>query len=116
MVISTSWSAESSFLKAINYFLNHFEGLTRCVNDIDIPLDNNFSERLLRSPVVGRKTWYGTHSKKGARTNAILFSVVESCKINYINPRNYFQWVTDRLHAKEKILTPWEYAASMDSG
>jgi len=106
----------SGFLKAINYFLNHFDGLTRCVQDVDIPLDNNFSERLLRSAVIGRKTWYGTHSKRGARTNAVLFSIVETCKINSINPRNYFQLAVDRLHAKEKVITPSEYAVSIDSG
>jgi len=86
------------------------------VQDVDIPLDNNFSERLLRSAVIGRKTWYGTHSKRGARTNAVLFSIVETCKINSINPRNYFQLAVDRLHAKEKVITPSEYAVSIDSG
>ena len=100
----------SGLEKATNYFLNHFDGLTKCINDIDIPLDNNFSERVLRSPVIGRKTWYGTHSKRGARTNAVLFSIVETCKINDINPRKYFSWVVERIHNKEEILTPFEYA------
>ena len=43
-----------------------------------LPIDNNPQERLLRNPVIGRKTWYGTHSKLGAETAAILFSLVES--------------------------------------
>lgn len=106
----------SSFEKAVNYFLNHYEGLTQCLNNPDIPLDNNFSERILRSPVVGRKTWYGTHSKRGAKTNSILFSIVASCKINDINPRNYIPWVVDRIHKKEQILTPYEYGQYIDSG
>lgn len=105
----------STFEKAINYFLNHFPGLTRCLSDINIPLDNNFSERLLRSPVLGRKTWYGNHSKRGAKTSAVLFSLVETCKINQINPRSYFVWICQRVHKKEKLLTPFEYSR-LDTG
>jgi transposase len=106
----------SSLEKAKNYFLNQYIGLTRCIDDIAVPLDNNFSERLLRSPVVGRKTWLGTHSRRGAETAAILFSLVESCKINQINPRSYFGWVTKRIHDEQPVLTPSGYAKEMDSG
>lgn len=107
---------ESKMEKSLNYFLNHYEGLTRCLEDINIPLDNNQLERQLRSPVVGRKTWIGTHSKRGARTAAALFSIVESCKLNNINPRKYFPWVTKCILNKEEILTPFRYANLPDSG
>lgn len=78
--------------------------------------DNNLSERELRSPVVGRKTWYGTHSKRGALTAAVLFSIVQSCKINNVNPRNYFPWVVRRIHVGEEIFTPYEYSKFIPSG
>ena len=107
---------ESKLEKALNYFLNHYEGLTRCLSDTIIPLDNNQLERQVRSPVVGRKTWYGTHSKRGARTAAAMFSIVESCKLNNLNPRKYFSWVTERILHKEDILTPYQYANLPDSG
>ena len=106
----------SGFMKALGYFLGHYEKLTKCTYEPEIELDNNFSERLLRNPVVGRKTWYGTHSKRGARTSAIIFSLVESCKINRINPRNYFVWLTKQILAKETVLTPYQYLLSLDSG
>jgi transposase len=102
--------AESSFKKSLGYFLNHYAGLTICTTKIEIPLDNNLSEREMRSPVVGRKTWIGTHSKRGAQTGAILFSLVQSCKMNNINPRNYFPWIVNRIHHGEEILTPNEYS------
>jgi len=101
---------ESAFMKSINYFLNHYPGLTICTTNIHIPLDNNLSERELRSPVVGRKTWYGTHSKRGALTAAVIFSINHSCKINNVNPRNYFPWVVNRLLKGEPVLTPHEYS------
>ena len=69
------YSSKSSICKALNYLLNNYEGLTLALSNVAIPLDNNGQERLLRSPVVGRKTWYGTHSKKGARTAAKLFTI-----------------------------------------
>ena len=75
----------------MGYFLKNYDGLTRFLINSELPIDNNPAERLLRSPVVGRKTWYGTHSKRGAETSAILFSLVGSCKLNQINPREYFK-------------------------
>ncbi|MBL4862452.1 MAG: IS66 family transposase [Crocinitomicaceae bacterium] len=102
--------AESAFKTSLGYFLNHYDGLTVCTKKIDVPLDNNLSEREMRSPVVGRKTWIGTHSKRGAKTGAILFSLVQSCKMNNVNPRNFFPWIVGRIHCGEEVLTPFEYS------
>lgn len=102
--------AESLFLKAINYFLNHFTGLTLCTNNLDIPIDNNHSERELRPSVVGRKTWYGTHSKRGALTMAIHFSIVGSCRASGVNPVSYYQWIVEQVHQGHEVLPPNEYS------
>jgi transposase len=99
----------SQLLVSMNYFLNHYQGLTLCVTNLNIPLDNNFSERQLRSPVVGRKTWYGTHSKRGAQTAAVLFSISQSCKVVGVNPRSYFPWVVRQIHEGKEVLTPYQY-------
>lgn len=82
---SKGYSSKSAMGKAIRYFLKNYLELTLCTKNVDLPVDNNFQERLLRNPVIGRKTWYGTHSKRGAETAAILFSLVESCKLNKVN-------------------------------
>jgi transposase len=100
---------KSTLDKALNYFLNHYEGLTQCVHNINVPLDNNLAERELRSHVVGRKTWIGTHSKRGALTSSIMFSIMNSCKINNINPRQYLPWVVNTILKKQTPLTPHEY-------
>ena len=113
--IKDSVMSHSAIDKAINYFMNQYHGLVECTKNIDIILDNNPSERCLRSPVVGRKTWYGTHSKRGAKTNAVLFSIVESCKINEVNPRRYFPDQVRRIHEGKEPLTPSEYVR-LDSG
>ncbi|MBF0207751.1 MAG: IS66 family transposase [Oligoflexia bacterium] len=96
--------------KSVNYFLSNYKELTVCTQNIAIELDNNFAEQNLRPPVVGRKTWYGSHSKRGAITNAVLFSIVQSCKVNRINPRAYFAWIVKRIHDNNEVLTPYEYS------
>jgi hypothetical protein len=103
------YSSKSSLGKAMNYLLKNYEGLTVFVKNRDLPIDNNSQERLLRSPVVGRKTWYGTHSERGAETTAVLFSLVESCKLNGINPRAYFKKLVQDLHQGKPAFTPSEF-------
>jgi transposase len=59
---------------------------------------------------VGRKTWYGTHSERGAKTAAILFSIIETCKLNRINPREYLENLAKDLLNGKKPYTPKDYA------
>jgi transposase len=107
--LKSSYSSKSSLVKAIDYFIKNFDELTYFLKYEDLPIDNNSQERLMRNPVIGRKTWYGTHSRKGADTNATLFSLVESCKLNKVNPRDYFKDIIHAIHEKRKIFTPSEY-------
>jgi transposase len=108
-------SNKSSLAKAINYFMNNYEGLTYFIQDAAIPIDNNAQERLLRSPVIGRKTWFGTHSIKGAITTAIMFSIIETCKLNKVNPREYFNELVKVRLANKVPPTPWDYAGTKNS-
>jgi hypothetical protein len=101
-----SFSSKSSLGKAFGYFLKNYQQLTLFTKNVALPIDNNSQERLLRNAVIGRKTWYGTHSKRGAQTAAILFSLVESCKLNGINPRQYFKNLVRDLHYGLPPYTP----------
>ncbi len=101
-----SYPAKSSLGKAFRYLLKNYQELTLFTKNVQLPIDNNSQERLLRNPVIGRKTWYGTHSKKGAETAAILFSLVESCKLNKVNPREYFKNLVHDLLAGKPPYTP----------
>lgn len=93
-----SFPSKSSIGKAFGYLLKNYQALTLFTKNGELPIDNNSQERLLRSHVIGRKTWYGTHSKRGAQTAAILLTLVESCKLNKINPRLYFKNLVQDLH------------------
>jgi transposase len=101
----------SKYEKALSYFVENYPGLTHCLGDADVALDNNLQERLLRPHVVGRKTWYGTHSEEGAETAAILFSLVETCKLNGVNPREYFPDLVEMILHRQKPVTPARWKA-----
>jgi transposase len=107
-----AYPEQGKYHKALKYFLGNFEGLTLFLGDAGVPIDNNSQERLLRNHVVGRKTWYGTHSERGALTAAILFTIVETCKLNGVNPREYFKVLVQDILAGKPPQTPSQFRAS----
>ena len=100
---------KNKYQTALRYFLENYQGLTYFLDHEDVPIDNNLQERALRSPVVGRKTWYGTHSEKGAATAASLFTIIETCKLNLVNPRTYLPQVVKDLHGGINPIPPWDF-------
>lgn len=100
---------KGKYKTALNYFLENYIGLTTFLNDAEVSVDNNAQERLLRSHVVGRKTWYGTHSERGGKTAAVLFSIIETCKLNHVNPRIYLQNLVKDLLEGKNPYTPKEF-------
>lgn len=70
----------------------HWSGLTRFVEDLRIPLDNNAAERANRGPAVGRKNYYGSGSLWSGRLAAMLFSIFATLTRNHLNPRRWLTW------------------------
>jgi transposase len=100
---------KSSLAKAIDYFLDNYVELTRFLSDHHLPIDNNLSERQLRCPVVGRKTWLGTHSERGVETTEILFTIFQSCNLSKVNAPQYLSAVIEALLKGDPPFTPQEY-------
>lgn len=96
--------------KAFAYTQGQWTALCRYVDDGRISIDNNASERALRGPVVGKKNWMFFGSDQGGRRAAILYSLIESAKINRHNPFFYLRDVISRIspHRMKRIiqLTP----------
>jgi transposase len=103
---------DGKYAKALKYLLNNYNEFIFFLTDPEIPIDNNRQEGTFRSHVVGRKTWYGTHSQRGAETAAILFTLVETCKLNQVNPREYFEHLVADLLAGSKPYTPADFKKS----
>jgi transposase len=73
----------------------HWNGLTLFVDDPRIPLDNNYGERLIRNPAVGRKNYYGSSAEWSGRLAVMMFSILATLAIWKINPRNWLSWYFD---------------------
>mgnify|MGYP003578325546 CR=1 FL=1 len=102
----------SSLGKAIDYFLTHYEGLSAYLRYAGAPLDNNASERILRSVVIIRKNSYGYKTNRGAKTAAIIQSVIQTCQLNGTNVWQYLVLVLRRSTAvreKPEEFLPWNY-------
>jgi transposase len=70
----------------------HWDGLTRFVGDLRIPLDNNASERQARGPALGRKNYYGSGALWSGRLAAMLFSLFATLSKAKINSRKWLTW------------------------
>jgi transposase len=94
---SLSMLPQSSFGKAIFYCLNNWEALIRYTEDGDIAIDNNCSEREMKTVAVGRKNWYFLGSDAGGETAEVLMSLISTCKRHGVEPYAYLKDVITRL-------------------
>ncbi len=99
--------------KAIEYTLKRWAGLTLFLKDTRVPLSNNEAERTIRHAVMGRKNYYGSGSHSGAATAATLFTIIESCKKNELDPRSFLLMSLQRSAAGEPLETPLAYARNI---
>ena len=67
----------------------HGTGLTLFVDDASIPMDNNYGEKLIRNPAVGRKNYYGSGSQWSGRLAMMMFSIFATLLLWKINPRTW---------------------------
>jgi transposase len=96
---------------AMKYMLTLWGGLTRFLQDPQIPLDNNAAERALRGLVVGRKNHYGSKSKRGAEVAAIFYTLFETAKLSRVDPRVYIaQAATRAIQSPGAVTLPSDIA------
>ena len=102
---------KSSTAQAIAYALGNEVALRRFLDNGIIEIDNNAAERALRSVAVGRKNWLFAGSNKGGETAAIIYTLIETAKLNDINPVKYLHKVFDVIQDYKanhlQDLLPW---------
>jgi transposase len=91
--------ARSNLGKAVKYCLNFWPELNRYIEADYLCIDNNNSERHIRSIAIGRKNYMTTGSVRGGEAAAIFYSLVESCRSYKINVLHYMTDVLERLPA-----------------
>ncbi|SHK71715.1 Transposase IS66 family protein [Selenomonas ruminantium] len=103
---------KSALGKAVNYALNHREGLSIYLNDGNAALSNNICERAIRSFTIGRKNWLFSASPKGAAASAAVYSVVETCQANGIAPFKNLVYLFERMPNMNFKIHPEEPGAA----
>jgi transposase len=78
--------------KALISLTEHWSGLTLFLDDLRIPMDNNYGERLIRNPAVGRKNYYGSGAEWAGRLAVMMFSIFATLAIWKINPKAWLTW------------------------
>jgi transposase len=109
-------SGKSVIAEAIRYGLNHWDGLTRFLEDGRIELDTNIVERGMRPIALNRKNALFAGHDQGAENWAAIASLVETCKLHGVDPQAYFADVLTRLvnlwpQSRLDELMPWAWAA-----
>ena len=111
-------SKKDKFGDAVRYARNQEKYLRVFLNDGDVPMDNNASERAIRGFCIGKKNWEVIDTINGAKTSAVIYSIAETAKANNLKPYEYFEHLltvipehmedTDRSFLEE--LLPWSPA------
>lgn len=83
--------------KAIQYSRGQWDALQVYLEDADLDIDNNEVERVLRGPAVGRGNWLFFGSEEGGKWGAAAYTLIESCKLNDVNPFEYLRDVLVRV-------------------
>lgn len=123
LALKGTQSDAGSLAKALGYLANQWPTLVRFLEDGRVPIHNNACENAIRPVAVGRKNWLFAGSEKGGHAAATIYTLVESCRREGIDPFRYFRDVlvrvathpSDRVH--ELVPAAWkERFASVEAG
>jgi transposase len=110
-------STKSKLAEAIAYALTRWDGFTLFLDDGRIELDTNVLERAIRPIVLTRKNALFAGSDRGAVHWAMASSIIETCRLNHVEPFAYLKDVLERMvSGRTKAnridqLMPWNWEA-----
>lgn len=95
--------------KAYTYILNQEKYLRVFLEDGEVPIDNNASERAIRGFCIGKKNWQMIDTINGAHSSAIIYSIAETAKANNLKPYDYFVYLLEEIpkHMEHKKIEPF---------
>ena len=106
-------SRHADVAKAIDSMLKRWEAFCRFLNDGRICLTNNAAERALRGIALGRKSWLFAGSDPGGERAAAMYSLIQTAKLNDIDPRAWLADVLRRINdqpaSRLDALLPWNW-------
>ena len=108
---------KSALATAFNYVLNDWDAFVRYTQDGHLEIDNSAAERSIRSMGIGRRNYLFFGSDSGGERAAIIYALIETCKLNRIDPQRYLEYVLRRIadHPINRIeeLLPWNVAEQL---
>jgi transposase len=108
-------SRHAEVAKAMDYMLKRWTAFTRVLDDGRICLTNNAAERELRGIALGRKSWLFAGSDRGGERAAIMYTLIQTAKLNAIDPLVWLADVLARIndHNIQNLsqLLPWNWKA-----
>ena len=111
-------SGKTPLAQAIRYALSRLKRLRPYLENGFLEVDNNAAERAIRGLAVGRKNWLFAGSEDGGKAAAIAYTLIETCKLNGIDPFAYLRDTLTRIadHPINRIdqLLPWQWVAKTD--
>jgi transposase len=114
-----SVSTKSDLGRAIAYSLNRWQALINYASDGRIEMDNNIIERQIRPIAIGKKNWLFAGSDNGGHRAAAMYTLLNTAKLNGINPERYLTYVFERIneHKVNQIdqLLPWNVQLAKDA-
>ena len=113
--ISSKTPQNGKVKDAFTYALNQERYLRVFLEDGDVPIDNNASERAIRGFCIGKKNWEMIDTINGATSSAIIYSIAETAKANNLKPYDYFEHLLTEIPKHEddtntdflEALLPW---------
>jgi len=108
-------SRKSALAEAIRYATTRWDGLTRFLDDGHVEIDSNTVERAIRPIALGRKNALFAGSDEGGDHWAVIASLIETCKLNAVDPQAWLAQTLERLaagHTATRLdeLMPWHFA------
>ena len=109
----------SALGKALGYTSRQWPKLVRHLDHPDMPVDNNYVERQIKSYATGRKAWLFAYDAVGAQASANLYSLVMTCRANEVEPYAYLNYLFEHLPAASNVeqveaLLPWNVKAVLE--
>ena len=108
-------SGKSPLAQAIRYAVGRMPKARGYLDHGFLELDNNTAERAVKPIAIGRKNWMFTGSEGGGKAMAIACTVIETAKLNNVDPQAWLTWVLGRIadHKMTRLdeLMPWRFAA-----
>lgn len=88
---------KSALGKAVNYTLEQWKYLENYLLDGRLEISNNRAERSIRPFVNGRGNWLFSNTPKGAKTSAVIYSIIETAKENNLKPMTYLTYLFEKI-------------------